>query len=86
MTNAEYAEQARSFLASARHPTLDRPYTELVYQPMLELLDYLPPCPGLKAGTVPHRWRIDEGWRLPGARRRRSNRSGSHRSATSACR
>lgn len=29
------------WLASARHPRFERPYTELVYQPMLELLAYL---------------------------------------------
>jgi phosphoserine phosphatase len=29
------------WVASARHPRFDRPYTELVYQPMLELLSYL---------------------------------------------
>ena len=40
-TQAEFAAQARSFLATARHPQLDRLYPELVYQPMLELLDYL---------------------------------------------
>jgi phosphoglycolate phosphatase-like HAD superfamily hydrolase len=28
-------------LASARHPRFDRPHTELVYQPMLELMDFL---------------------------------------------
>jgi phosphoglycolate phosphatase-like HAD superfamily hydrolase len=29
------------WLETSRHPKLNRPYTELVYQPMLELLDYL---------------------------------------------
>ena len=29
------------WLRSARHPRFERPYTELVYQPMLELLAYL---------------------------------------------
>ena len=29
------------WLAKARHPRFNRPYTELVYQPMLELLAYL---------------------------------------------
>lgn len=41
MTEEEFALEVRSFLANARHPTLQRPYTELVYQPMLELLRYL---------------------------------------------
>lgn len=30
-----------SWLATAKHPRFERPYTELAYQPMLELLDYL---------------------------------------------
>ena len=29
------------WIATARHPRFKRPYTELVYQPMLELLAYL---------------------------------------------
>ncbi|WMI66008.1 HAD family hydrolase [Aestuariibaculum sp. YM273] len=29
------------WLSSAKHPVMKKPYTELVYQPMLELLDYL---------------------------------------------
>jgi phosphoglycolate phosphatase-like HAD superfamily hydrolase len=41
MTTVEFEEIVQSWLATARHPELDRPYTELVYQPMLELLDYL---------------------------------------------
>lgn len=32
---------ARNFIESHRHPTLDLPYGECVYQPMLELLRYL---------------------------------------------
>jgi phosphoglycolate phosphatase-like HAD superfamily hydrolase len=41
MTTAEFDGVVRDWLATARHPKFDRPYTELVYQPMLELLDYL---------------------------------------------
>ncbi|WP_322032873.1 HAD family hydrolase [Paraburkholderia sp. J76] len=41
MTTDEYDESIRTWLASAKHPTLNRPYTELVYQPQLELLDLL---------------------------------------------
>jgi phosphoglycolate phosphatase-like HAD superfamily hydrolase len=41
MTTAEFEEIVKDWLVTARHPELDRPYTELVYQPMLELLDYL---------------------------------------------
>ena len=41
MTTAQFKEIVEEWLATARHPELDRPYTELVYQPMLEVLDYL---------------------------------------------
>ncbi|WP_338069142.1 HAD family hydrolase [Pararobbsia silviterrae] len=41
MTTDEYDASIQKWLANSRHPTLDRPYTELVYQPQLELLDYL---------------------------------------------
>jgi phosphoserine phosphatase len=41
MTADEFAVTVRDWLATARHPTLKRPYTDLVYQPMLELLAYL---------------------------------------------
>ncbi len=40
-TTAEFAEIVRTWLATARHAETGRPYTEMVYQPMLELLDYL---------------------------------------------
>jgi len=41
MTTAEFEKIVNAWVATARHPQLDRPYTELVYQPMLEVLDYL---------------------------------------------
>ena len=41
MTTEEFTQVARDWIATARHPRFDRPYTELVYQPMLELLAYL---------------------------------------------
>jgi phosphoglycolate phosphatase-like HAD superfamily hydrolase len=41
MTTDEFAKLVSDWLASARHPRFQRPYTELVYQPMLELLSYL---------------------------------------------
>lgn len=41
MTIEEFAIIVKDWLATARHPRFDRPYTELVYQPMLELLTYL---------------------------------------------
>ena len=40
-TTEEFAEIVEDWLETARHPRLDRPYTDLVFQPMLELLDYL---------------------------------------------
>jgi phosphoserine phosphatase len=36
-----YDRLVREWIATARHPTLKRPFTELVYQPQLELLAYL---------------------------------------------
>ena len=41
MTTEEFEAEVRKWLASARHPRTDRPYTDMVFQPMLELLDYL---------------------------------------------
>ncbi len=41
MTTDEFVGIARAWLAKARHPKLNRPYTEAIYQPMLEVLDLL---------------------------------------------
>lgn len=41
MTSEQFADTVREWLATARHPKLGRPYTDLVFQPMLELLAYL---------------------------------------------
>ena len=41
MTTAEFEEIVKEWLKTAKHPRFNRPYTELVYQPMLELLSYL---------------------------------------------
>jgi phosphoglycolate phosphatase-like HAD superfamily hydrolase len=41
MTTDEFADIVRAWITTARHPTTGRPYTEMVFQPMLELLDYL---------------------------------------------
>jgi phosphoglycolate phosphatase-like HAD superfamily hydrolase len=41
MTVDEYDATIRNWLATAQHPKLKRPYTDLVYQPQLELLAYL---------------------------------------------
>jgi phosphoserine phosphatase len=40
-TSDEFEQIVLDWIASARHPETGRPYTEMVYQPMLELLDYL---------------------------------------------
>ena len=41
MTSDEFETIVRDWLAKARHPRFHRPYTDLVYQPMVELLAYL---------------------------------------------
>jgi phosphoserine phosphatase len=41
MTVSEFDQIVRDWLKTAKHPKFDKPYTELVYKPMLELLDYL---------------------------------------------
>ena len=41
MTTDAFARVVTDWLATAKHPRFNRPYTELVYQPMLELLTYL---------------------------------------------
>ncbi len=41
MTTEEFEAEVTDWLATATHPTTGRPYTEMVYQPMLEVLDYL---------------------------------------------
>lgn len=41
MTLDEYRETVRKWMYQSRHPVTGRRYNEMVYQPMLELLDYL---------------------------------------------
>jgi phosphoglycolate phosphatase-like HAD superfamily hydrolase len=41
LTTDEFAAGRHDWLRTARHPKTGRPYTSMVYQPMLELLDYL---------------------------------------------
>jgi phosphoserine phosphatase len=41
MTTDEFSRTVADWLATARHPKTGRPYTDMVYQPMLELLAYL---------------------------------------------
>jgi haloacid dehalogenase-like hydrolase len=41
MTVEDFQQIARDWLATAKDPRWHRPYTELVYQPMLEVMNYL---------------------------------------------
>lgn len=41
MTTEEFSAIVTEWLDTARHPKTGRPFTEMVYQPMLELLSYL---------------------------------------------
>jgi phosphoserine phosphatase len=41
MTTGEFEQIVTDWIATAKHPVTKRPYTEMVYQPMLEVLDYL---------------------------------------------
>lgn len=41
MTTQEYEKMVKDWMATAKHPRTGRLYTDMVYQPMLELLAYL---------------------------------------------
>src|SRR5215470_10684722 len=41
MTVEQFGVEVKGWLARAKHPRFKRPYTELVYQPMLEVMQYL---------------------------------------------
>lgn len=41
MTAVQFEDLVKDWLKTAKHPRFHRPYTDLVYQPMLELLAYL---------------------------------------------
>ena len=41
MTVEDFSAEVKKWLATARHPRWGRPYTELIYQPMLEVFAYL---------------------------------------------
>jgi hypothetical protein len=41
MTSQEFEKIVREWITTAKHPTTGRLYTEMVYQPMLEVLAYL---------------------------------------------
>jgi hypothetical protein len=40
-TQEEFEARASHWLQTARHPRFNKPYTDLIYQPMVELLDFL---------------------------------------------
>ncbi len=41
MSTEAFEQIVKDWMATARHPVTQRPYTQMVYQPMLELLSYL---------------------------------------------
>lgn len=41
MTTEEFEKIVQDWITTAKHPVTKRPYTEMVYQPMLEVLAYL---------------------------------------------
>lgn len=41
MTTVEFNDIVSDWLKTAKHPRFKRPYTDLTYKPMIELLDYL---------------------------------------------
>lgn len=41
LTTEEFEKIVKDWIGTAKHPVTKRPYTEMVYQPMLELLAYL---------------------------------------------
>ncbi|WP_415756464.1 HAD family hydrolase [Pseudomonas sp. LT1P18] len=41
MTTEAFDDYAKTWLTQARHPKTGKPYTEMIFQPMLEMLDYL---------------------------------------------
>lgn len=41
MTSEEFEKTVNDWITTAKHPIKNKAYTDLVYQPMLELLDYL---------------------------------------------
>jgi phosphoglycolate phosphatase-like HAD superfamily hydrolase len=41
MTTEEFSQIVEEWITTARHPRFDRPFTDVVFQPMVELLAYL---------------------------------------------
>jgi phosphoserine phosphatase len=81
MTNEEFAQIVRDWIATAKHPITKRLYTEMVYQPMLELVAHLK-ANGFKTFIVSgggiefmRPW-TEKGLRRPARKRRRQQRQG----------
>jgi hypothetical protein len=75
MTTEEFQKIVIDWFATARHPRFKRPYTELSYQPMIELLGYLR-ANGFKTfivsgGGIEFNASVDRAglWRAPGTSR-----------------
>ena len=41
MTTEQFDQSVKDWIGTAKHPVSQQPYTQMVYKPMLELLDYL---------------------------------------------
>lgn len=41
MTQDEFSSSVKEWIAKAKHPTTGKPYPQMIFQPMLELLNYL---------------------------------------------
>lgn len=41
MSSDEFTEIVKSWISASKHPVTGKPYTDMVFQPMLEVLDYL---------------------------------------------
>lgn len=41
MSTDDFDEEVANWIANAKHPKTQKPYNQMIYQPMLELLDYL---------------------------------------------
>jgi phosphoserine phosphatase len=41
MSEDEFAQSVKTWLETSRHPDTGKPFNEMIYQPMLELLDFL---------------------------------------------
>ena len=84
-TSAQFQKAAADWLAVARHPRFNRLYTELVYQPMLEVLAYFRAngyktyivlaAPSTSSAASPKRPTASRRSRSSGRRSRRSMRS-----------